>query len=47
MAEPLLVPKLSDPGGSCLHGYLASGSYRVSAFPLDDETGPPPHPVPG
>jgi hypothetical protein len=28
-AEPLLVPKLSGPAGSCPYGYLASGSYCV------------------
>jgi hypothetical protein len=27
LAEPLPQPKPPGPGGSCPHGYLASGSY--------------------
>ena len=27
LAEPLPVPKPPGPGGSCPHGYIASGSY--------------------
>ena len=27
LAEPLPVPKPRGPGGSCPHGYIASGSY--------------------
>jgi hypothetical protein len=29
LAEPLPVPKPSRPGGSCPHGYLASGLFCV------------------
>jgi hypothetical protein len=42
-AEPLLVPKPSDPGGSCPHGYLASGSYCVPGQGAQEAIAKPPN----
>ena len=41
LAEPLPVPKPPGPGGSCPHGYLASGSYWVPSQGASDAIAKP------
>jgi hypothetical protein len=43
VAEPLPVPKPSSPGGSCPHGYLASGSFCVPGQGAQDGIAKPPN----
>jgi hypothetical protein len=35
-ADPLPIPRPASPGGSCPHGYLASGSYCVPSLGAQD-----------
>jgi hypothetical protein len=41
LAEPLPVSKPPGPGGSCPHGYLASGSYCVPSRGAQDAIAKP------
>jgi hypothetical protein len=43
LAEPLPLPKPPGPGGSCPHGYLASGSYCVPSQGAQDAIAKPPN----
>jgi hypothetical protein len=44
LAEPLPVPKPPGPGGSCPHGYIASGSFcTLSSGALETIAKPPAH----
>jgi hypothetical protein len=43
LAEPLPVPKPPDPGGSCPHGYIASGSSTPSSGTQETIAKPPAH----
>jgi hypothetical protein len=43
LAEPLPVPKPPGPGGSCPHGYRASGSYCVPGHGAQDAVAKPPN----
>jgi hypothetical protein len=43
LAEPLPVPKPPDPGGSCPHGYIASGSSTPSSGAQETIAKPPAH----
>jgi hypothetical protein len=40
-AEPLPVPKPPGPGGSCPHGYIASGSFCVPGQGAQDAIAKP------
>jgi len=42
-ADPLPVAKPPGPGGSCPHGYLASGSYCVPSQGASDAIPKPPN----
>lgn len=44
-AEPLPVPKPPGPGGSCPHGYLASGSFCTPSQGAQDAIAKPPNGV--
>jgi hypothetical protein len=43
LAEPLPQPKPQGPGGSCPHGYLASGSFCVPSQRARDAIAKPPN----
>jgi hypothetical protein len=43
LAEPLSVPKPPGPGGSCPHGYLASGSFCTPSQSAQDAIAKPPN----
>jgi hypothetical protein len=41
--EPLPLPRPQGPGGSCPHGYLASGSYCAPSQVAQDAVPKPPN----
>jgi hypothetical protein len=43
LAEPLPVPKPPGPGGSCPHGYIASGSFCMPSQGAADAIAKPPN----
>jgi hypothetical protein len=43
LAEPLPVPKPPGPGGSCPHGYSASGSFCMPRAGAQDAIPLPPN----
>jgi len=43
LAEPLPLPKPAGPGGSCPHGWLASGSFCVPSQGAQDAIARPPN----
>jgi hypothetical protein len=43
LAQPLPQPKPPGPGGSCPHGYLASGSFCVPGQGAQDAIAKPPN----
>jgi hypothetical protein len=43
LTEPLPVPKPPGPGGSCPHGYIASGSFCTPSPGAADAIAKPPN----